>query len=76
MMFRYCIISFRLALLLVVGVVAASAQKAPSAKPFERFDGCVLAPDEWPLSRANSHKARTGKFSTFEIIMGYGVQGI
>jgi len=36
-----------LALLLLVGVVGASAQKAPSAKPFERFDGCVLSPDEW-----------------------------
>ena len=40
------IVSFRLALLLFIAVVEASAQKAPSAKPFERFDG-VLEPDEW-----------------------------
>jgi hypothetical protein len=26
---------------------ATIAQKAPPAKPFERFDGCVLEPDEW-----------------------------
>ena len=25
----------------------AHAQKAPTAKPFERFDDCTLAPDEW-----------------------------
>jgi endonuclease YncB( thermonuclease family) len=46
MTFRYCIVSFRLALLLLASAVA-SAQKAPTAKPFERFDGCVLEPDEW-----------------------------
>ena len=47
MVFRYGIASLRLALFLLVGVVEASAQKAPSAKPFERLDGCVLTPDEW-----------------------------
>jgi hypothetical protein len=46
MIFRHCIVSFRLALLLLAGVVEASAQNAPSAKPFERFDGCVLSADE------------------------------
>src|SRR4029450_1984813 len=39
MILRCCVVSFRLALLLLVGVVEASAQKPPPAKPFERFDG-------------------------------------
>src|SRR5262249_51885301 len=47
MIFRYSTVSFRLALLLLVGVVAASAGKAPSAKPFERFDACRLSAHEW-----------------------------
>ena len=42
MVFRYCIASFTVAMLSSVSVATASAQKAPSAKPFERFDGCVL----------------------------------
>jgi hypothetical protein len=46
MFFQYCNFSFRLALLLLVSVSEASGQKAPSAKPFERFDGCVHAM-EW-----------------------------
>jgi hypothetical protein len=25
---------------------SAAAKKAPPAKPFEQFDGCVLEPDE------------------------------
>ena len=33
--------------LLVCLSAATSAQKAPPAKPFERFDGCMLEPDEW-----------------------------
>jgi len=37
MISRYSLVSFRLALVLLVGLVEASAQKAPSAKPFERF---------------------------------------
>jgi hypothetical protein len=41
-----CIVSFGLPLLLLASAVA-SAQKAPPAKSFERFDGCVLTPDEW-----------------------------
>ena len=30
-----------------VSVPQGIAQKAPPSKPFERFDGCVLEPDEW-----------------------------
>jgi hypothetical protein len=44
MIIRYWI---RLALILLVSVAGALAQKAPPAKPFERFEGCVLEPDEW-----------------------------
>ena len=54
-------VPYRLAALLLVSVVTASAQKAPPAKPFERFDGCVLTPDEWtdgdsfPVTLPNTH---------------------
>jgi hypothetical protein len=34
-------------IVLVCLSAAAIAQKAPPAKTFERFDGCVLKPDEW-----------------------------
>jgi hypothetical protein len=44
MIFRYWI---KLALISLVSVDGALAQKAPPSKPFERFDGCVLEPDEW-----------------------------
>ena len=44
MIFRYGIVLFRFALLLLFGVVGATAQRAAPAKPFERF---VLVPDEW-----------------------------
>lgn len=37
MRFRDCIVSYKLALLLLIGVVEASAQKAPSAKTAQRF---------------------------------------
>jgi len=37
MIVRHSIVSFSLALLLLIGVVETSAQKPPSAKPFERF---------------------------------------
>ena len=46
MIFRNCVVSFRLALLLLVHLVEASAQKASHAKPFERL--CVLDPEHWP----------------------------
>ena len=38
---------FPLLIVFVCLGAAAIAQKAPPSKPFERFDGCVLKPDEW-----------------------------
>lgn len=66
MIFRFCIVSFRLALFLLVSVVA-SAQKAPSAKPFERFDGCVLEPDEWTDGDSFRVRLPDGRLETFRL---------
>jgi endonuclease YncB( thermonuclease family) len=65
MIFRYCIVSFRLALLLVT--VEASAQKPPPAKPFERFDGCVLSPDEWTDGDSFRVRLPDGRLETFRL---------
>jgi len=67
MMFRYCIVSFRLALFLLVSVGGAWAQNAPSAKPFERFDGCVLAPDEWTDGDSFRVRLPDGRLETFRL---------
>src|SRR5918996_4392921 len=67
MISQYFIVSFRLALVLLVSVVGASAQKAPSAKPFERFDGCVLAPDEWTDGDSFRVRLRDGRLETFRL---------
>ena len=67
MIVRRCILSFRFALLLLVGVVATSAQKAPSAKPFERFDGCVLEPDEWTDGDSFRVRLPDGRLETFRL---------
>jgi endonuclease YncB( thermonuclease family) len=55
-----------LALLLLASVVT-SAQKAPSAKPFERFDGCVLAPDEWTDGDSFRVRLPDGRLETFRL---------
>jgi hypothetical protein len=38
---------FPFLIVLVCLSATAIAQKAPPAKPFERFDACVFEPDEW-----------------------------
>jgi len=71
MNFRYCIASFRLALLLLIGVVEASAQKAPSARSFERLDRCELSPDEWTDGdsfRVRLPDGRLGRFDCLSLI--------
>ena len=67
MIFRYYIVSFTLALLLLVGVVEASAQKAPPAKPFERFDGCLLEPDERTDGDSFRVRLPDGRLETFRL---------
>jgi endonuclease YncB( thermonuclease family) len=67
MVFRYCIASFTVAMLLSVSVATASAQKAPSAKPFERFDGCVLEPDEWTDGDSFRVRLPGGQLETFRL---------
>jgi endonuclease YncB( thermonuclease family) len=44
-----------------------AAQKAPSAKPFERFDGCVLAPDEWTDGDSFRVRLPDGRLETFRL---------
>jgi endonuclease YncB( thermonuclease family) len=44
---------------------AATAQKAPPSKPFERFDGCVLEPDEWTDGDSFRVQLPDGRLETF-----------
>src|SRR5262245_36851977 len=67
MIFRYCILSFSLAILLLCTVVEASAQKALSAKPFERFDGCLLEPDKWTDGDSFRVRLPHGRSETFRL---------
>ncbi|MGH9882290.1 MAG: hypothetical protein ACRD6N_12710 [Pyrinomonadaceae bacterium] len=67
MISEYVIVPFRLALLLLVSVGGASAQKALPAKPFERFDGCVLAPDEWTDGDSFRVRLLDGRSETFRL---------
>jgi endonuclease YncB( thermonuclease family) len=45
----------------------AIAQKAPPAKPFERFDGCVLEPDEWTDGDSFRVRLPDGRLETFRL---------
>ena len=53
--------------MLVCLSAAAIAQKAPPAKPFERFDGCVLKPDEWTDGDSFRVQLADGRFETFRL---------
>jgi endonuclease YncB( thermonuclease family) len=59
----------RTALTIVVAFLCAStaAQKAPSAKPFERFEGCVLTPDEWTDGDSFRVRLPDGRLETFRL---------
>ena len=46
---------------------ATFAQKAPPAKPFERFDGCVLKPDQWTDGDSFRVQLPDGGFETFRL---------
>ena len=65
---------------MLVSVVEASGQKAPSAKPFERLDGCVLEPDEWTEGDSFRVRLPGGRLETFRrshdaVIRVYDVAG-
>jgi endonuclease YncB( thermonuclease family) len=55
------------AIALLVSVVGASPQKASAAKPFERFDGCVLTPDEWTDGDSFRVRLLDGRLETFRL---------
>jgi len=46
---------------------AAIAQKAPPSKPFERFDGCVLEPDEWTDGDSFRVRLPDSRLETFRL---------
>lgn len=55
--------------MLAFSFVTAStlAQKAPAAKPFERFDGCVLEPDEWTDGDSFRVRLPDGRLEVFRL---------
>ena len=53
--------------MLVCLSAAAIAQKAPPARPFERFDGCVLKPDEWTDGDSFRVQLPDGRLKTFRL---------
>ena len=53
--------------MLVCLSAAAIAQKAPPAKPFERFDGCVLEPDEWTDGDSFRVRLPDSRLETFRL---------
>jgi len=53
--------------LLVCLSAATSAQKAPPAKPFERFDGCMLEPDEWTDGDSFRVRLPDSRLETFHL---------
>jgi endonuclease YncB( thermonuclease family) len=67
MISEYFMAPFRFAVLLLLSVVAVSAQKAPAAKPFERFDGCVLTPDKWTDGDSFRVRLPDGRSETFRL---------
>jgi hypothetical protein len=58
---------FPLLIVLVCLSAAAIAQKAPPSKPFERFDGCVLEPDEWTDGGSFRVRLPDNRLETFRL---------
>jgi endonuclease YncB( thermonuclease family) len=54
-------------LLICFANASAFAQKAPPAKPFERFDGCVMEPDEWTDGDSFRVRLQDGRLETFRL---------
>ena len=53
--------------MLVCLSAAAIGQKAPPSKPFERFDGCVLEPDEWTDGDSFRVRLPDSRLETFRL---------
>ena len=58
---------FPLLTVLVCLSAAATARKAPTSKPFERFDGCVLEPDEWTDGDSFRVRLPDSRLETFRL---------
>ena len=43
------------------------ARAAPHARPFERFDGCRVEPDEWTDGDSFRVRLRDGRLETFRL---------
>ena len=54
--------------MLVCLSAAAIAQKASPSKPLERFDGCVLEPDEWTDADSIGVRLPEGHLETFVFV--------
>jgi endonuclease YncB( thermonuclease family) len=54
-------------IVLVCLSAVAIAQKAPPSKPFERFDGCLLEPDEWTDGDSFRVRLPDSRFETFRL---------
>src|SRR3954468_8934577 len=58
---------FPLFTVLICLSASAIAQRAPPSKPFERFDGCVLEPDEWTDGDSFRVRLPDGRLETFRL---------
>jgi hypothetical protein len=54
-------------IVLVCLSAAAIGQKAPPSKPFQRFDGCVLEPDEWTDGDSFRVRLPDSRLETFRL---------
>jgi hypothetical protein len=58
---------FPLLILLACLSAAAIAREAPPSRPFERFDGCVLEPDEWTDGDSFRVRLPDSRLKTFRL---------
>jgi endonuclease YncB( thermonuclease family) len=61
---RCCLL---LALLSMALAASVSAQRAPAAKRFERYDGCTLEPDKWTDGDSFRVRLPDGRLETFRL---------
>lgn len=58
---------FMALLLFPVAAYSVYAQRAPKARPFERFENCVLEPDEWTDGDSFRVRLPDGRLETFRL---------